>query len=84
MAIHEISSREFASDPLKVKRMVDDGAVIVTNRGVPELAILPYERYRSLVEANPPTALEALSDPAAAAIEFDAPRLDDLPVPPRL
>jgi len=74
-----ISSREFASDPLAVKRWVGSSDVIVTNRGRPELALLTYERYQWLVAALPPTALEALGDSEAAEVEFDPPKLRDLP-----
>jgi PHD/YefM family antitoxin component YafN of YafNO toxin-antitoxin module len=71
----EISSREFAAEPLKVKQLARRGPVIVTNRGQPELVILRYERWRALVPQDVSEDLiEALGDEAAAEIEFEIPR----------
>lgn len=74
--MREISSREFATEPLKVKQLARRGPVIITNRGQPELVILHYERWRALVPQNVPEDLiEALGDEAAAEIEFEIPRV---------
>ena len=78
----EISTREFAAEPLKVKRLAQDGPVVVTNRGRPELVILRYERWRALVPQEVPEDLaEALGDEAAAEVEFDPPRAELDPRP---
>lgn len=78
----EISTREFAAEPLKVKRLAQDGPVVVTNRGRPELVILRYERWRSLVPQEVSEDLaEALGDEAAAEVEFDPPRAELDPRP---
>ena len=78
----EISTREFAAEPLKVKRLAQDGPVVVTNRGRPELVILRYERWRALVPQEVPEDLaEALGDEAAAEVDFDPPRAELDPRP---
>ena len=77
----EISSREFAAEPLPVKQLVGTDVVVVTNRGRPELVILPYERYRALAAALPATALEALGSEDAGDIELEIPRFADHPGP---
>ena len=78
----EISTREFAAEPLKVKRLAQDGPVVVTNRGRPELVILRYERWRLLVPQEVSEDLaEALGDEAAAEVEFDPPRAELDPRP---
>jgi PHD/YefM family antitoxin component YafN of YafNO toxin-antitoxin module len=73
----EISTREFAAEPLKVKQLARGGPVIVTNRGQPELVIVRYERWRTLVPQNVPEDLvEALEDEAGAELEFAVPRVE--------
>ena len=82
MSERTITSRDFAAEPLKVKQLVATDTVIVTNRGRPELAILPYERYRALTAASAPrTLLEALGDEEAGAVELEIPLLDEAPSP---
>ena len=73
----EISSREFAAEPLKVKQLAQDGPVVVTNRGRPELVILRYDRWRALVPNDVPEDLaEALADEFAGDLELVVPRLE--------
>lgn len=70
----EISSREFAAEPLKVKQLARQGPVIVTNRGRPELVVMRYDRWRALVPQDvPEDLLEALGDEAAGAVELEIP-----------
>lgn len=72
----EISSREFAAEPLKVKQLARQGPVIVTNRGRPELVVMRYDRWRALVPQDvPEDLLEALGDEAAGAVELEIPRV---------
>ena len=73
----EISSREFAAEPLKVKQLAQDGPVVVTNRGRSELVILRYDRWRALVPDDVPEDLaEALADEFAGDLELVVPRLE--------
>lgn len=70
----EISSREFAAEPLKVKQLARQGPVIVTNRGRPELVVMRYDRWRALVPQDvPEDLLEALGDEVAGAVELEIP-----------
>jgi PHD/YefM family antitoxin component YafN of YafNO toxin-antitoxin module len=69
----QLTSRDFAADPLKVKQLVKEKVVVVTNRGQPELAILTYAEYRTLKASYPLTSLDALGDEAGADIAFEAP-----------
>ena len=78
----EISSREFAAEPLKVKQLAQDGPVVVTNRGRPELVILRYDRWRALVPNDVPEDLaEALADEFAGDLELVVPKLELEPRP---
>jgi hypothetical protein len=78
----EISSREFAAEPLKVKRLAWDGPVVVTNRGRPELVILRYDRWRALVPNDVPEDLAAaLADEFGGDLNFVVPRLELEPRP---
>ena len=78
----EISSREFAAEPLKVKQLARSGPVIVTNRGQPELVILRYDRWRALVPQDVSEDLvEALEDEVGADAEFLPPRVELEPRP---
>ena len=82
IAVPEISSREFAAEPLKVKQLAQDGPVVVTNRGRPELVILRYDRWRALVPNDVPEDLaEALADEFAGDLELVVPKLDLEPRP---
>lgn len=78
----EISSREFAAEPLKVKQLARQGPVIVTNRGRPELVVMRYDRWRALVPQDvPEDLLEALGDEAAGTVELEIPRVPWEPRP---
>jgi PHD/YefM family antitoxin component YafN of YafNO toxin-antitoxin module len=78
----EISSREFAAEPLKVKQLARSGPVVVTNRGQPELVIVRYERWRALVPQEVPEDLsDALGAEDAAEIELVVPRAELEPRP---
>jgi PHD/YefM family antitoxin component YafN of YafNO toxin-antitoxin module len=78
----EITSREFAAEPLKVKQLARTGPVVVTNRGQPELVIVRYERWRALVPQEvPEDLLEALGNEGADEIDLAAPRAEVTPRP---
>jgi prevent-host-death family protein len=72
-----LTSREFHQNSAKVKRAVQKGPVIITDRGKPALVLLTYEAYESIREpilAQPFISLaDALYDPDSAHIEFDIP-----------
>lgn len=78
MTIKEISSRAFAADPLKVKQMVKKATIIVTNRGKPELAIIPFDLYNIISTMLSSSSLEILSNKKISDIEFEIPKLNDI------
>ncbi|HSA82299.1 MAG TPA: type II toxin-antitoxin system prevent-host-death family antitoxin [Geminicoccaceae bacterium] len=73
-----IRARDFAADPLGVKNKARDGeAVVITNRGRPDVAMVSYQRWRALEAVLPQSALEALGRHPASSIEFQPPRIED-------
>ncbi len=84
MTAVRITSSAFNRDSGHAKREARSGPVIITNRGAPEHVLLSWEVYRRLVGHRDKTILEALALPGVEAVDFDPPRLDDLPQPARL
>jgi hypothetical protein len=73
-----VGARDFAADPLGAKNKARDGTtVVITNRGRPDVAMVSYERWKALEAALPGSALEALGQHPASAIEFQPPRIED-------
>ena len=73
-----IGARDLAADPLGAKNKARDGeTVVITNRGRPDVAMVNYRRWKALEAALPSSALEALGQHPASAIEFDPPRIED-------
>lgn len=72
------SSRDFNQETSKAKRAADLGPVFITDRGEPSHVLLSIDEYRRLTGAQPKIA-DLLAMPEDAQIDFDAPRLDDLP-----
>jgi prevent-host-death family protein len=73
-----IGARDFAADPSGAKNKARAGeTVVITNRGRPDVAMVSYERWKALEAALPQSALEALGEHPASAIEFEAPRIED-------
>ncbi len=73
-----VGARKFAADPLGTKNKARAGAtVIMTHRGRPDVAMVSYERWKALEAALPQSALDALGQHPASAIEFQPSRIED-------
>jgi len=74
MTITMLSSREFNQDTSRAKQAAAQGPVIITDRGRPAHVLLTIEDYRRLTgRAN--SIVDLLDLPAAAAVDFEPPRL---------
>ena len=80
MAITTLSSREFNQDTGRAKKASSRGPVFITDRGRPAHVLLSIEEYQRLA-GRTRSVIEALSMPGLTEIEFDPPRLRDLPRP---
>lgn len=67
------TSRDFNREPGRIKRAAASGPVIITERGRPALAVLPFADYQRL-KAPPANILDALDMPGAEDIEIDLSR----------
>ncbi len=76
MGLTTLSSREFNQDASGAKRAAANGPVFITDRGKPAHVLLTIAEYHRLASTGP-TILELLRDHAAAAVEFEPPRLGD-------
>jgi prevent-host-death family protein len=74
MTITKLSSREFNQDTSKAKRAAKRGPVFITERGRPSHVLLTVEDYQRITGGQKSIA-DLLAMPAAADIEFEAPRL---------
>jgi prevent-host-death family protein len=74
MAITKLSSRDFNQDTSGAKRAAKRGPVFITDRGRPSHVLLTVEEYQKLT-AGQKSIADLLAMPAAAAIEFDPPRM---------
>jgi prevent-host-death family protein len=70
MAITTLSSREFNQELGHAKKSARKGPVFITDRGQPTHVLLSVEEYRRITGKERSVG-EALSCPAAAAIEFE-------------
>jgi prevent-host-death family protein len=71
MAIHTVSSREFAHDIGAAKRAAaEGGTVFITDRGEPAFALLNIEEYRRLIGSTR-NLVELLSMPEAEDLDID-------------
>ncbi|HWT65757.1 MAG TPA: type II toxin-antitoxin system Phd/YefM family antitoxin [Terracidiphilus sp.] len=75
MAITTVSSREFNQDTGRAKKAARKGPVVITDRGQPSHVLLNIDEYRRLRGETEKNILDLLAMPAAAEIEFEAPRL---------
>ena len=66
------TSREFSREPGRIRRAAAEGPVIITERGRPIMAVLPYGAYERM-RAAPGTILEALDMEGVGEIDFDRP-----------
>jgi prevent-host-death family protein len=76
LAITTLSSREFNQDTSRAKKAAERGPVIITDRGRPAHVLLTIEEYRKITGKRE-NILDLMAMPAAAEIEFEAPRLSD-------
>ncbi|HEX8420900.1 MAG TPA: type II toxin-antitoxin system prevent-host-death family antitoxin [Sphingomonas sp.] len=67
------TSRDFNREPGRIKRAAAIGSVIITERGQPALAVLPYADYQRLRRALF-VVVDALSMPGLSDIELDIAR----------
>ena len=74
------SSRDFQRTPGVIKRAAADGAVIITERGRPIIAVLPFAEYERL-KAPPGNILDALDMDDVGDIEVDFARVASFPRP---
>ena len=74
MSITKLSSRDFNQDTSRAKRAAKRGPVFITDRGRPSHVLLTVEEYQRITGGQKSVA-ELLAMPAAAAIEFEPPRL---------
>ncbi|MGQ0467885.1 MAG: type II toxin-antitoxin system prevent-host-death family antitoxin [Sporichthyaceae bacterium] len=78
--ITRLSSREFNQDTSGAKRAAENGPVVITDRGEPSHVLLTYAAYSALTD--PARTLALLGwPPEVADVEFEAPRIADLPTP---
>jgi prevent-host-death family protein len=74
MPITTLSSREFNQGASRAKKAAQKGPVFITDRGRPSHVLLSFDQYSKL--SGPSRSIgDMLSDPAAAEIEFNPPRL---------
>jgi len=74
MTVTKLSSRDFNQDTSRAKRAAKRGPVFITDRGRPSHVLLTVEEYQRITGGQKSVA-ELLAMPAAAAIEFEPPRL---------
>lgn len=72
------SSRDFNREPGRIKRAAADGPVIITERGRPIIAVMPYAEYERL-KAPPANILDALDMDEVGDIEIDFSRPASFP-----
>jgi len=78
-----LSSREFNQDTGRAKKLAGNGPVFITDRGRPAHVLLTIEDYRKLAGGGR-SIVDMLAMPGQEDIEFDPPRLADLPRPAAL
>ena len=80
MTITTLSSREFQQNANKAQKAARSGPVFITNRGQTAHVLLSYEDYQRRTGTRR-NIVEALSMPGIEDIDFEIPRLRDLPRP---
>lgn len=78
MPITIVSSREFNQDVSRIKKAASLGPVFITDRGNPAHVLLTIAEYKKLTATRSKIS-ELLAMPGAGEIEFDPPKLGDLP-----
>ena len=74
MPITTLSSREFNQAASRAKNAAQKGPVFITDRGRTTHVLLSVEEYTK-ISGSCRSIGDMLSDPAAAEIDFDPPRL---------
>ena len=80
MTVPTFTSREFNREPGRIKRAAADGPVIITERGRPIIAVLPYDAYERL-KASTGNILDALDMEGVGDIDIDFTRPATFPRP---
>jgi prevent-host-death family protein len=78
MTITTLSSREFNRDVSRAKKAANEGPVFIGDRGRPTHVLLSFEDYRRMTGTRTKIA-DALALPGVEDIEFEVPRVRDLP-----
>jgi hypothetical protein len=81
MSTTTLSSQEFEKDPKRARKAAADGPVFISERGRHGFALLTIEECRR-IGGGAESIHELLSDPEAAAIDFEPPRMGDEPIRP--
>jgi len=74
MSVKTMSSREFNQAASRAKQAAKKGPVFITDRGRTTHVLLSFDEYTK-ISGSCQSIGDMLSDPAAAEIEFDPPRL---------
>lgn len=80
MSITTLSSREFQQNASQAQKAAQDGPVVITSRGKPVNVLLSIEEYRRITGKKQNIA-DLLHMPGSEDIEFEIPKLDELPRP---
>lgn len=72
-----LSSREFNQDTGRAKKAARQGPVFITDRGTPSHVLLSIEQYEQITRGQG-SIVDLLAQPAADAVDFEAPRADGL------
>lgn len=74
------TSREFNQDTGRAKKAAEKEPVFITDRGRPSHVLMSIEQYEAL-SSQRKTLGEMLAMENADSIEFEIPRIDELPRP---
>ena len=75
-----MTSREFNQNSSHAKKVANGGPVFITDRGQPSHVLLSIDDYEHLTCGGEKIA-DLLALPGITDVEFDAPKLNDLPRP---
>jgi prevent-host-death family protein len=78
MAVTTLSSREFQQNASQAQKAAHDGPVFITTRGKPVHVLLSIEEYRRITGKKQNIA-DLLALPASEDIEFEIPKVGELP-----
>jgi prevent-host-death family protein len=78
MSITTLSSRKFQQNASQAQKAAEHGPVFITRRGKPVHVLLSIEEYRRIARKKQNIA-ELLALPGSEDIEFEIPRVGELP-----